>query len=126
MITYSTNWMGPVSTNWYKDRGLTKREHKILEHDSIVFPDKKKGDIFEFDEIIEHYSGGRIDVMGTDELFGTEISLPVMKSDDWSRFSHWILSLETETVWTLKEIVDEYEKTNPKITWAKEILNNII
>ena len=86
--------MGPVSINWYKDRGLTK-----------------------FDEITEHYSGGRIDVMGTDELFGTEISLPVMKSDDWSRFSKWILSLETETVWTLKEIVDEYEKTHPKIAW---------
>ena len=79
-----------------------------------------RSDVITLEEITQHWAGGRIDVMGTGELFGVEIGLPVMKSDDWSRFSQWIWSLKTETVWTLKEIVDEYEKTHPKITWYNQ------
>ena len=27
MITYSTNWMGPISTHWYRERGLVENEN---------------------------------------------------------------------------------------------------
>lgn len=120
MITYSTNFMGPVSTNWYKDRGLTKRVSQILEHDSIAFPDKKKGDVFEYDEITEQYACGRIDVYGTGDHFPEEISLPLMKGSDWNRFSDWLDTMKTAEMWTLGQLVTEFEKTNDPISWWEE------
>ncbi len=33
-VRYSTNWMGVVNLQWYKDRGLTKRVTKTLTEDS--------------------------------------------------------------------------------------------
>ena len=66
------------------------------------------------------WSGGRIDVFG-DGIEPTEIGLPVMKTEDWRRFTPWLDKFTTvERVWTLDEIVKEYETTNPKITWWKK------
>jgi len=119
-ITYSTNMMGPYHLNWYRQRGLTKFTRRVLEEDSIV-SNKKKGDVVEFEEIIERYAGGRIDVYGTGEFYGDEIGVPVMSAKDWNFFGKWLETFQTEEKWTLKQLVSEYEKVNPKIKWANEL-----
>jgi len=30
MVTYSTNWMGPINLNWYKDRDLLDESGEII------------------------------------------------------------------------------------------------
>jgi hypothetical protein len=95
---YSTNWMGPAGLWWYEERGLLN--------------DKK--------EITEHYSCGRIDVRGgdTDIYYGDEIGVPPMRSEDWTRFGDWLDTFETDFMWTLDQLVELYERKNPKIRWA--------
>lgn len=36
------------------------------------------------------------------------------------RLSEWLGDFETDILYTLKELVGEYEKTNPKISWLRE------
>ena len=106
-IRYSTNWMGPISIDWYKQRGLTRP----------AFFRFKDQDV-ETVEITESYSAGRIDVNdGSD--YGDEIHLPAMRNEDWHRFSKWLETFETDDVWTLEQLVELYERANPKITWSK-------
>ena len=66
----------------------------------------------------ESYSAGRIDVNdGSD--YGDEISVPPMRTEDWHRFGEWLETFETDDVWTLEQLVELYERVNPKITWSK-------
>ena len=116
MIRYSTNWMGPVSIQWYRDRGLTKTKRVTLEHDSVI-TNRRAGDQYEVEVITQQYSCGRIDVQGTDDPFGEEIGVPPMLSEDWARFGLWLDTFETDGVWTLAQLVELYERANPKITW---------
>lgn len=97
---YSTNWMGPGGLWWYEERGLLN--------------DKR--------EITEHYSCGRLDVRGGDieSIYGDEIGVPPMRSEDWASFGDWLNTFRTDTMWSLAEIVKEYEKTNSKIRWASD------
>ena len=97
---YSTNWCGPVALWWYEERGLLN--------------DKR--------QIIEHYSCGRLDVRGGDieSIYGDEIGVPPMRSEDWVSLGDWLDDFRTDTMWSLAEIVKEYEKTNPKIRWAND------
>jgi hypothetical protein len=64
----------------------------------------------------EGWCAGRIDIYG-EGLYPDEIGLPPMKSEDWGRFSNWLDTFETDYMWTLRMLVSEYEKTNPKIQW---------
>ena len=68
----------------------------------------------------EGWSSGRIDIMGPESPWGGELSLPPIRTEDWNRLSEWLWDFETDTLYTLKELVEEYEKTNPKITWLRE------
>jgi len=117
-IRYSTNWMGPVSMNWYEQRGLVETKIVTLEEDS-AFSGLKAGDQYESKEITTHYSCGRIDVYGTDDPYGAEIGVPPMQSEDWARFGDWLETFETDDVWTLEQLVELYERANPKIRWDK-------
>ena len=99
-IRYSLNWMGPVSVDWYIKRGLTERDENG------------------YDQITERYSAGRIDVRDGSE-YGDEIGVPPMRSEDWHRFSEWLETFETDDVWTLEQLVELYERANPKITWSE-------
>lgn len=92
MIRYSTNWMGPIGKHWYEKRGLEPWT----------------------------YAAGRIDCRGGDlGRYGTEIGLDPMLNEDWARFSEWLSTVETDDLWTLEQLVEQYEKTNPKIRWAE-------
>lgn len=122
-IRYSTNWMGPVSMDWYRERGLTRRVTKVVTEDSILVElgRRKVGDVLEYDEITTHYAGGRIDIYGEGlGPHGDEMSLPIMRGDCWNQFSEWLETFETDDVWTLDQLVELYERKNPKIVWAKE------
>ena len=122
MISYSTNWMGPVSQEWYRARGLTEIVTRTIETETIskLFG-KPIGETIELEEITERWCGGRIDIYGLDEkeyYSGMcEYSLRPMRGEDWNRFSEWLDDFVTETLWDFEDIIAEYEKTNPKITW---------
>jgi hypothetical protein len=105
-IRYSTNWMGPISIDWYRKRGLTTKDENG------------------YDQITESYSAGRIDVRdGSD--FGDEISVPPMKTEDWHRFGNWLETFETDFTWTLEQLVELYERKNPRICWEQELKNDV-
>jgi len=91
-VRYSTNWMGPINKQWYEERGLE----------------------------LWTYAAGRIDCRGEDlGQFGDEIGLSPMLAEDWGRFSKWLSTFETDFMWNLKDLVELYERNNPKITWAE-------
>ena len=119
MISYSTNWMGPCGMWWFRENGYTKMVTKTLEKDSLV-SDHKAGDVIEFEDITEYWYGGRIDIYGTGDPYGDEMGLPIMDGPSYKGFSEWLEKFETETVWNLDQLVEEYEKTNPKIRWHDE------
>ena len=117
--------MGVANLQWYRDRGLTKRVTKTLTEDSKL-TGRKAGESFEYDEVIQSYSCGRIDCRGEDlGQFGDELGVDPMKSEDWHRFGVWLNTVETDYMWTLDQLVEMYERTNPKIEWwIKESVNN--
>lgn len=93
-VRYTTNWMGPVSLGWYLDRGI----------------DREK----------EPYSAGRLDFWNPNDpesKYPDEMHVPPMRSEDWYSFSEWLRTYRSDGVLSLKEITDEYEKTNPPIRW---------
>jgi len=119
-IRYSTNWMGVASMQWYRDRGLIKRVTKTLTEDSTL-TGRKAGESFEYDEVIQGYSCGRIDCRGDDlGPFGAELGVDPMKDESWARFGKWLNTFETDFVWTLDQLVELYERANPKIEWWVE------
>ncbi len=64
---------------------------------------------------------GRIDCRGDDlGQFGSELGVDPMKSEDWHRFGVWLNTVETDYMWTLDQLVEMYERTNPKIEWWVE------
>jgi hypothetical protein len=118
MITYSTNWMGPASLNWYRERGLTQTETKIATQNTMFYA---IGETYTSESITTSYSCGRIDVRGIpDEPYTDEIGVPPMLTSDWQRFGVWLDDIQTMSVWSLENLVAAYEQHNPKITWADE------
>ena len=91
-VRYSTNLMGPANKQWYEDRGL------------------------EF----WTYAAGRIDCRGEGlGPYGEELYLAPMLAEDWGRFTKWLNTFETDAMWYIKDIIELYERENPKITWAE-------
>lgn len=104
---YSTNWMGPISIQWYEERNLTTINTIMV-----------KGEQIETKDIIEQWAGGRIDVRGGNTgPYGDEIALPIMRGACYRSFSDWLETYETDEMWSLKDLVWMYEKANPKIEW---------
>ena len=109
MITYSTNWMGPASIHWFKSRGLTRVVTKTFGNETLTY-----------DEITENWGGGRIDVYGTGDPYNQEIGLPIMRDEDYNKFSKWLSSIKTEKILSLDDLVNMYEQDNAKIVWWEE------
>jgi hypothetical protein len=121
-VKYSMNWMGPVSLDWYRRRGWTQPEYHVQEKDN-PYTGRKAGERYTLEIITNSYSCGRIDVMGTDDPHGEEIGVPPMLSLDWARFGRWLDTFETDAVWTLDQLIELYERTNPKICWDTYVEN---
>ena len=105
MITYSTNWMGPISTRWYEDNNIPY----VLKMSSGRF-----GPIKEYKSYTESYSGGRIDIYGLDEeeYWGGkhEYGIGVMRTEDWNALSKWLNNLRTHKLHTYNELICNFEK----------------
>ena len=100
MITYSTNWMGPINLKWYRERGL-------LEEGSV--------------EPTTYYSAGRIDIRGVpDEPWGLEYGIGPMHGEDWNRFSDWLDTVESEELIPYDTLIKSFEEYyGKKIRWMK-------
>ena len=107
--------MGPVSLGWYRTRGLTQTQTKTATENTMF---TTIGEPFTSESITTHYSCGRIDVHNVPgEPYGDEINVPPMLSTDWALFSNWLDTVETASVWSLKNLVEAYQQHNPPITW---------
>jgi hypothetical protein len=98
LISYSTNWMGPIDMGWYERNGVDYEKTR--------------------------YSGGRIDIRD-DSKYGYdgwyEYSLPLMRTEDWNDFSDWLDDLETEELLSFEGIIKKYfVDTGRIIRWWKE------
>lgn len=122
MITYSTNWMGPVSMDWYRERGLTHEVSEVLEEDQR-FGDLKAGDTWTYEEITTHYSCGRIDIRDSSKEGydgWDEYDLSPMHGEDWSALSDFLWDLTTETQLSYNELIELFEQHyGKKIRWMK-------
>ena len=114
MITYSTNWMGPISTRWYEDR-------------NIPFEWKEtSGKVFEkaqYRHYLESYSAGRIDIYGLDEkeywCGRSEYSVAPMRTEDWNAFSDWLYNMQTEELWSYEKLIEHFQYYNKAdIRWC--------
>jgi len=94
MITYSTNWMGPINKGWIEKYGEGWSAGRI---DIRNIPDK------------EYWNGWH------------EYSLPPMKTEDWNDFSYWLDGFETHELWDFDTLIKHYENaSNKKIRWLNE------
>ena len=120
MITYNTNWMGPVSMDWYRERGLTRQVSEVLEKDQ-TFGDLKAGETWTYEDITEHYACGRIDIRdNTKEGYDgwDEYDLEPMHSEDWNALSEYLWDLTTETQLSYDELITSFEEYyGKKIRW---------
>jgi len=105
MITYSTNWMGPVSTKWYEDQDIPF----VLKKTSGEI-----GPVVEYKDYLESYSCGRIDIRGLDEEDGYwcgqhEYGVAPMRSEDWNVLSYWLDELKTEELVPYDLLIEQFE-----------------
>lgn len=124
MISYSTNWMGPINMRWYKDRGLTEKKSQVLTEDSFLVKSGKysAGDVWEYEDITTYYSAGRIDIYGVpDEPYPLEYGLAPMHGEDWNDFSDWLEEIHSEELWEFDDLIAQYEKdSDTKIRWSDD------
>ena len=123
MVTYSTNMMGPWQTQWYVERGLTRKVTRTITTD--VIKGYRPGDVIEYDEIITYYAGGRIDIRddskegyaGWDEYF-----VAPMHAEDWNKLGDWLWNMQTEELWSYEELIEHFQYYNKaEIRWADAI-----
>lgn len=117
MVSYSTNWMGPVATRWYEERNIP---FEIRETSGKILPKT------EYKHFLESYSCGRIDIYGLDESehWGgkSEYSVSPMRTEDWNALSDWLDDFETHELWSFDDIITQYEQErDTKIMWWNEI-----
>lgn len=128
MITYSTNFMGPISIEWYRKRGLTHKVSVVLEEDRRFYPKGLgPGDVWEYDEIDISYAGGRIDIRD-DSQQGydgwDEYGVAPMHGEDWNALSDWLDDLITTELWEYDMLISIFEGevlNGRKIRWATEL-----
>ena len=105
-VTYTINWMGPVSTRWYEDHNIP-----------YVITEGHKD--------FTSYSGGRIDIRGLDEgeywCGWHEYDLSPMLSEDWDALSDWLYNMQTEELWERDKLIEHLQYWYGKeITWANQ------
>jgi len=116
MVTYSINWMGPVSTKWYEDRDIP---FEMRETSGEILPK------VEYKHFLESYSCGRIDIYGLDydKYYAgrDEYSLAPMKTNDWNYLGDWLDNLETEQRLGYTSLIQQFEEyLGRDIQWFDE------
>lgn len=135
MISYSTNFMGPITMDWYRERGLTHMVEQTCESELIRnalrtskvlnYPDIEIGDTYEIEEITVHYAGGRIDIRD-DSKYGydgwDEYGVALMHAEDWNALSDFLDRLTGEKVMPYESLIMLFEaEYGKKIRWAKDL-----
>ena len=119
-VTYSTNWMGPVNMDWYRERGLTKIVSEFIEKDQ-AFGYFKAGDTWTYEDITEPYACGRIDIRDSNKEGydgWDEYDLEPMHSEDWNALSEYLWDLTTETQLSYDDLIAGFEDYyGKKIRW---------
>ena len=116
MISYSTNWMGPVSTKWYEDRNIPY----VMEKSKGVEPFPVR----EYKDYLESYSCGRIDIRGLDEEDGYwcgqhEYGVASMRSEDWDALGDWLYDFKSEELVPYDLLIEQFETHYKKqIRWV--------
>lgn len=124
MISYSTNWMGPISLDWFRDRGLTQMvDVEVTDEHMANRLNVNMGDTVPMEDVTEYWSGGRIDIYGLDETeyYGgrSEYGLPIMDGESWNVFSDWLENYETIELKTYEQLLSAFEAdTDHQIRWA--------
>lgn len=91
MVSYSTNWMGPINLKWIEEHGECWSAGRI--------------DIYGI----------------SDEDYRLEYGLPAMHTEDWNDFSSWLSDFETHELWEFDDIIAQYEQeSGRKIRWASQ------
>ena len=122
MVDYYLNFMGPVSLEWYTERGLTHTVKKVITENVRVYrKDLKVGDVFEYEEIAVHYACGRIDIRDSSKEGydgWNEYGVRPMTAESWSALAVWLWNLETEEVVEYDRLLEMFEEqTGHKIQW---------
>lgn len=122
-ISYDTNWMGPISIGWHKERNLTRTKVMYVDSDRISQAlNLPLGTRYEIDEVTEQWCGGRIDIYGVpNEHYPIEYSLPIMHSDSWNILTDWLEKFESDELLTFRDLINTFETdTGHKIRWWKD------
>jgi len=119
MISYSTNWMGPISTRWYEERDIPFELR--MTSGKFIQPPR------EYKHFLESYSCGRIDIRGLDEeeyySGWYEYGVAPMRTEDWNALSDWLDDLEDESLITYEELIRQFEEHQGKpIRWSTGLL----
>jgi len=115
--------MGPITIDWYKQRGLTRTVERVCESDKLL--NLQIGDTYEIEEVHTHYAAGRIDIRDSSKQGydgWDEYAVAPMHGEDWNLLSDWLLDLETKTVlsYELLILAFESEVLRREIRWWKD------
>lgn len=130
MISYSTNMMGPISLDWFRDRNLIEDVDVVVKNDFQARIYRASiGDTVTRQRNTENWCGGRIDIYGLDETeyYGgmSEYGLPIMDGESWNRFSDWLDEYKTIELKTYEQLLSAFEAdTGHQIRWAHEVFED--
>lgn len=121
MISYSTNWMGPVTTRWYEDNNIP-----MIEEERVYssFMKSKAGETYISRTPSITYACGRIDIRGLDEQEyydgGCEYGLGVMETESWNILSDFLYDYESSDLMSYDDLINHFEtKSGHKIKWLE-------
>ena len=125
MITYSTNYMGPINMDWFRERGLTHFITETVESEMISkIKDLPIGATYEIEVVHTYYAGGRIDIRDSSKCGydgWNEYGVAPMHGEDWNALSDYLWDLTTEELLPYDTLIKQFEEHyGKKIRWAEE------
>jgi hypothetical protein len=67
------------------------------------------------------WASGLVEVMDVPgEMFSIEYTIPPLHTEDWNRFSDYLDTKLTRRVYSLQELIEDYESRNPPLRWLTE------
>lgn len=123
-VSYSTNYMGPISMDWFRERGLTHFITETVESELISqIKDLPIGATYEIEVVHTHYAGGRIDIRDSSKEGydgWDEYGLAPMHGEDWNALGDFLWDFESEEIIPYDELIELFESDyGKKIRWME-------